>query len=285
MIEPKMIQVNGDNLKINLAHWEGKGRPVLTVHGITANCRCWDIVANSLIPEFDVYAMDLRGRGLSDKPDSGYSLAHHVKDIVAILDGLEIEKINLMGHSLGAFITLAFAAEHPDRVNRIVLVDGGGDLSTQQMDEVFKGIKPALDRLTMTFPTVEAYLEKMKSAPYILPWNSTIEAYYRHEIEEGDDGVKTNISPLHIQEEAGNMRKVDCKALYSHISCNTMILRAVRGLLSDRDILLPSDVIEEMEKEIRKSVRFDVEGVNHYGIVMQPHEDRDKALLQFLNSA
>lgn len=277
-----MLKAKGDGININLARWKGTGPPILALHGITANCMCWGVVADSLTPAFDFYAMDLRGRGNSDKPASGYSMEHHVSDIVNVLDDLGIDKVNLMGHSLGAFITLVFAAEHPDRVERAVLVDGAGVLSPEQMDEVFKGIKPALDRLTTTFSDEAAYLAKMRSAPYIQPWNDTIEAYYRYEVEACPDGVKTNMSVDHIAEESDNVRKVNCADYYAKVQCETLILRATRGLMSEKDILLPPDVIDNMMKAIPSVIQFDVDDTNHYGIVFQPHAGRDKALIDFL---
>jgi len=162
------------------------------------------------------------------------------------------------------------------------LVDGGGDLSPEQLENIFQGIKPAFGRLTMTFPDVEAYLEKMKSAPYMRPWNAVIETYYRYEIEECPEGVKTNISPVHMAEEAGNMRKVNCREYYPKLDCKTLILRATEGLLSENEILLPTDVIDRMMSGISKALSYDVEGTNHYGIIMQSHEGRNQALLEFL---
>ena len=213
MIKPTMMRVKGDGVKINLAIWEGKGDPILCIHGITANCRCWDKIAEELSPERTIMAMDLRGRGLSDKPATGYSLEHHLKDILCIMDNLKLNRITLMGHSLGAFITLGFAAMHPGRVNKVVLVDGAGDLSKEQMDHVFVGIKPALDRLSLAFPTMDEYMEKMKEAPYMQPWSEYIETYYRYEIEEIEGVYKTNIEAAHIREEAANVRKIDCRSL------------------------------------------------------------------------
>lgn len=282
MDEPKMKPVKGDGIQINLAVWEGQSKNILCVHGITANCRSWDMVATSLAPDFNVMAMDLRGRGMSDKPESGYSLAYHTRDIVAVLDDLAIDRIVLMGHSLGAFIALAFAAEYPDRVDRLILVDGAGDLSAEQLNQVFVGIKPALDRLGQIFPSKEAYLETMKSGPAIQPWNSVIENYYRYEIETVDTGVRTNISPENIAEEAGNVRTIKCRSFYPRLKCRTLILKATEGLISKDDLLLPEDVVAVMMKEIPTATRFDVEGTNHYGIVFQPHEKRDQALRQFL---
>ena len=285
MAEPIMQTVKGDGLNINLAVWEGQGQPILCIHGITANCRCWDTLAQSLAPENHMIAMDLRGRGRSDRPSRDYALEYHLKDINCLLDDLGLERAVLMGHSLGAFIGLAFAAEYPGRVNRLILVDGGGDLSSEQMEKVFAGIKPALDRLGVVFPSAEAYLEKMSAAPYIQPWSEATETYYRYEIETVEGGVRTNISPVHIQEEAENIRKVDCATYYPRLECEVLILRATNGLLSHDDILLPEDVIDRMTQEIPRVQRFDVEGMNHYGIIFQPHAARDQAVREFLNKS
>jgi pimeloyl-ACP methyl ester carboxylesterase len=285
MPEPIMKKVNGDGIEINLAVWEGGGKPVLCIHGITANCRCWDTLAQALAPDYQVVAMDLRGRGQSDRPAQGYALDYHLQDINCLLDDLGLERVVIMGHSLGAFIGLAFAAEYPDRIDRLILVDGGGDLSKEQFEKVFVGIKPALDRLGQVFPSADAYLEKMKAAPYIQPWLPVTETYYRYEIETVEGGVRTNIAPAHIQEEAANIRKVDCAPYYPRLKCEVLILRAPNGLLSQDDILLPEEVIDRMLREIPHARRFDVEGMNHYGIVFQPHSARDQAIREFLTGA
>lgn len=190
-----MKKVKGDGIDINLAVWGSTGKPILCVHGITANCRCWYVPAAALAPDYRLYAMDLRGRGRSDKPSIGYSLDHHLRDIESILNDLGIHRIAIMGHSLGAFIALAFGAEYPDRTDRLILVDGGGDLSQQQLNKVFEAIKPSLDRLGQVFPSAEDYLNKMKSAPYIHPWSAAIETYYRYEI----DNVAGVCGPISIR--------------------------------------------------------------------------------------
>ena len=195
MPEPILKKVEGDGVQINLAIWEGAGKPILCIHGITANCRSWDTLAQALAPEYHVMAMDLRGRGLSDKPSQGYSLDYHLKDINCLLDDLGIDRVVIMGHSLGAFIGLAFAAAYPDRTDRLILVDGGGDLSPEQFEEVFTGIKGALDRLGRVFASADDYLNKMKAAPYIHPWSEVIETYYRYELEKVERGGADQYRP------------------------------------------------------------------------------------------
>jgi hypothetical protein len=125
----------------------------------------------------------------------------------------------------------------------------------------------------------------MKAAPYIHPWSPAIETYYRYEIEEVDGGVRTNIDPTHIQEEAANIRKVNCAPYYPQLKCKVLILRAPNGLFSKDDLLLPEEVIEKMTREIPDVRRFDVLGTNHYGIVFQPHAARDQAIRDFLKES
>jgi len=282
MSEPTMIKAKGDGVKIQLAVWQGKGKEILCVHGITANCRFWDCLASALAPRHRVIAMDLRGRGFSDKPPLGYSIKHHCKDIAALMDDLGLERPVLMGHSLGAFISLVFAAQYPARVDRLILVDGGGKLSEDQMAKVFAGIKPSLDRLGKIFPSFETYLSLMKQAPYLQPWNLYMETYFRYEIEEVQGGIRSRVHPNHIEEEAKNLKEVDSREFYKKVKSPTLILRATKGMLVEDDLLLPEDAVEQMVSEIPNAKRVDVEGANHYSILFQPNVKRDQSILDFL---
>jgi pimeloyl-ACP methyl ester carboxylesterase len=282
MPEPVMIKAKGDGVKIQVAVWEGKGKPILCVHGLTANCRCWDVLASSLSPRHKVIAMDLRGRGLSDGPPSGYSVENHCRDILALMDDQGLERPVLMGHTLGAFISLVFAAKYSQRVDRLILVDGGGKLSEAQMTKVFAGIKPSLDRLGKVFPDFESYVALLKQAPFLQPWNSFFETYFRYEVEDVEGGVRSRVHPKHIEEEAGNLKKMDSSQFYKKVMTPTLILRATKGMLSEDDLVMPADVAERMVREIPNAKKADVEGSNHYSILFQPNPMRDKVLLGFL---
>lgn len=283
MKEPKRMKVKGDGIKIQLAVWEGKGKQILCIHGLTANCRFWDCLASALSPQHRVIAMDLRGRGLSDKPSKGYSIERHCKDVLALIDDLGLKRPVLMGHSLGAFISLVFSAKHPQRVDRLVLVDGGGKLTETQMAKVFAGIKPSLDRLGKTFPSFEDYISQMKQAPYLQPWNSYMETYFRYEVEKVKGGLRSRVHPKHIEEEAKNLGKVDSRKYYQKVTSPTLILRATKGMLFKDDFVLPENVAKRMLREMPNAKRFDVEGTNHYTILFEPNAVRDKAILQFLS--
>jgi len=283
MAEPIMKKAKGDGVEIQLATWEGKGKTVLGIHGLTANCRCWDTVAKALSPDHMIFAMDLRGRGFSEKPPSGYSIDHHCQDILTLLDSLELEKAVLMGHSLGAFISLGFGSKHPDRVDSIILADGGGKLSEEQMAKVFEGIKPSLERLGQVFPSFEEYVEVMKNAPFFQPWSPALETYFRYETEDIDEGIRSRVQLGSIQEEIINLGKVDVSEFYPKISCPVLILRATEGMLAPDDILLPQEVVERMTQEISDAAYVDIEGTNHYTLIFQENKTRDRSVLDFLS--
>jgi len=283
MREPIMRKVKGDDVNIQLAVWEGDKNQILCIHGLTANCRCWDVLASALTPSHCVLAMDLRGRGLSEKPSSGYSVEHHCRDILAIMDNMGLDSAVLMGHSLGALISLIFTAEHADRVDRLILVDGAGKLDEMQMNRVLAGIKPSLDRLEQIFPSFEAYLGTMKLAPFLQPWSSAMDNYFHHEVEDLDGGVRSRVRLEHIQEEIQNMGKIDVSQFYSMIHCPALILRATEGMLARDDLVLPEEVAGRMVREIPHVRSVDVEGTNHYSIIFQPNEVRDNAITDFLS--
>jgi len=282
MAEPTMIKAKGSGIAIQLAVWKGKGKPILCIHGLTANCRCWDLIASSLSPRHKVIAMDLRGRGLSDSPSSGYSVEHHCRDILSLMDDLNLDRPVLMGHSLGAFISLVFAAQHPQRVDRLILVDGGGKLSKDQMDKVFAGIKPSLDRLGQIFPSFKSYISLIKQAPFMHPWNSYLATYFRYEVEQMAGGVRSRVDPKHIEEESTNLRKMDTVQFYSKVLSPTLMLRATKGMLAKDDLVLPENVAEQMVRKIPNAKKVDLKGANHYSILFQPNKRRDQVILKFL---
>lgn len=283
MAEPIMRKAKGDGVEIQLAIWEGEGREVLCVHGLTANCRCWDVIASALAPQNRVLAMDLRGRGLSSKPPEGYSVDHHVRDIHSLIEDLRMDRAVLLGHSLGAFILLAFAARHPGLAGGLILVDGGGKLTQDQWNRIGLAIKPSLDRLGKVFPSFDAYVEAMKQTSYLQPWSPVLETYFRYEIEEVGGGVRSRVQPAHIQEEILNIRQVEAAQFYPRVSCPVLIIRATDGILGQDDLVLPEASVKRMLREIHNVRRVDIKGTNHFSILFQPNGIRDRAIRTFLN--
>lgn len=107
-------------------HKMGDGPPVLLVHGITSSSRTWKSVMPRLAETHTVIAPDLLGHGRSAKPQGDYSLGAYASGMRDLLVALDVEKVNVVGHSLGGGVAMQFAYQFPDRISRLVLVDTGG---------------------------------------------------------------------------------------------------------------------------------------------------------------
>ena len=113
----------------------GSGPAILMIHGVGDNSTTWETVHAQLAQRFTVIAPDLLGHGESDKPRADYSLAAFANGMRDLLAVLGIDRVTIVGHSLGGGIAMQFAYQYPHLVERIVLVSSGG---------VMKDVSPAL---------------------------------------------------------------------------------------------------------------------------------------------
>ena len=93
------------------------------MHGIGNYGRYWDLFADQVADRLTLIATDARGHGDSAKPDKGYASDDFVADALAVLDAYGLSRAMVIGHSMGAAHAIRLAAEHGDRVSRLVLVD------------------------------------------------------------------------------------------------------------------------------------------------------------------
>ncbi len=101
----------------------GAGDPIVVVPGITSPAITWEFVAEKLAGDYRLLLMDVRGRGLSDQPATGFELSDYAADVAALAQELELERPAVIGHSMGARIAAAFGALHHDLAGPLVLVD------------------------------------------------------------------------------------------------------------------------------------------------------------------
>jgi len=141
------VEVTGGTLRV--LSWGAGQRPVLAVHGITANAVCWLAVARELPVDCTLYAVDLRGRGHSAQLPGPYGFDQHGADLSAVVRALGLDRPVLAGHSLGASVALLAADAQPDTFGRLVLVDGGLPLPVPagaDLDELLKASLGPADR-------------------------------------------------------------------------------------------------------------------------------------------
>ena len=109
-------------------HRAGTGTPLILLHGYPQNHRCWGTVAPGFARLFDTIVPDLRGYGDSDAPadDAGhtaYSKRRMAADIVGLMDALGLERAHVLGHDRGARVAYRFALDHPDRIDRLGIIE------------------------------------------------------------------------------------------------------------------------------------------------------------------
>ena len=106
-----------------------EGKPALLIHGYTDNSRSWSLIAPYLRHR-RLLAIDLRGHGKSDAPDCCYAYTDLADDASLFLDAVGIAKADVIGHSLGSLAAQLLAAQHPDKVDRLVLVSSTTSFGT-----------------------------------------------------------------------------------------------------------------------------------------------------------
>lgn len=130
-IEDRFAEVNGVRLHYLVA---GNGNPVILLHGYAQNSHMWRPLMLQLAKSHTVIAPDLRGFGQSSKPMTGYDKKTMAHDVHALAQSLGYQHEVVVGHDIGLMVAYAYAAQYPNEVDRIVLMDaflpGVGDWTT-----------------------------------------------------------------------------------------------------------------------------------------------------------
>src|SRR5215210_5908223 len=114
------ISANGATIHVRRG---GSGPAVVLLHGYGETGDMWAPLAADLMRDHTVIVPDLRGLGQSSKPAGGYDKKTQAGDVAAVLDALRITQADLVTHDIGNMVGFAFAALHPERVRRFVLID------------------------------------------------------------------------------------------------------------------------------------------------------------------
>jgi pimeloyl-ACP methyl ester carboxylesterase len=173
-VEPVSHYFYSDRLKLQFWDWGTDGKPALIlVHGGLDHARSWDWVARALRDDYHVYAMDLRGHGNSAwAPGAPYSVAEHVLDLSALADIIHAFPVTIIGHSLGGILTLLYAGIYPDRVKKIVAIEGLGPPpnhrvhapASERMRGWIEAIRDLENRTSHNYPNLAAAVARMKEA-------------------------------------------------------------------------------------------------------------------------
>lgn len=149
-VQPKSRTVTANGINLHYLDWGTEGQPPLVLlHGLRGHANVWADVAESLCADYHVYALDQRGRGDTDHaPGGDYSTEAFVADLLGFVDAIGLDKFVLFGHSMGGRNSMAFAGAHPERLERLCIVDIGPRIEAtggNRITEELRAIPPHFD--------------------------------------------------------------------------------------------------------------------------------------------
>ena len=165
-------------LRLNYVDWGNpEAPPLILQHGGRDHCRSWDWVANELRNEWHVIAPDLRGHGDSEwSPEGHYGMDAFVYDFAQLVDTLGYEQVTIVSHSLGGSIATRFTGLYPDKVRKLVNIEGLG------IDRDELGLQPE-----SSSERLRRWISEKRSAAGRVPrrYATLLDAYQRMKTENG----------------------------------------------------------------------------------------------------
>jgi 3-oxoadipate enol-lactonase len=236
----------------------GAGTPLVLIHGYPLDHTIWDLVVPLLEPHFDLILPDLRGFGRSGTTPHHFQLDDMAADIAALLDGLKINKAAIAGHSMGGYVSLAFARAHPGRMLGLGLV-----ASQSVADTPEKKTGRTREAETVLANGVAGVAEGM--SPRLT----------------ADPGLQAKLRDLMLKQRpqgvAGALRamagRLDSTSILSGFNFPVVI---VHGLA---DKIIPVERAREMRAAVKQGCLFEIAAAGHMPMMEAP-QDTAEALLK-----
>lgn len=280
------VPVSGGDLNVGIWDADAPDAPsIVAIHGVTSSLHAWDAVAEAL-PGVRLIAPDLRGRGRSNELDGPAGMKSHADDLAALFAAEGLGPTVVVGHSMGGFVAARFAAEYPELVSRLVLVDGGlplaapEGLDAEQLVAAILG--PTAARLNMRFADVQAYLDFWRAHPAFADgWRPELDAYFRYDLVPDGDGLRPATSYATTVEDTIDMNtSTGIVDALDALACPTVFVTVPRGLQDEPPGLYPEAQLDELLPRHPHIVHERWPGLNHYTVVMAPEgAERVAALL------
>ncbi len=242
------------------------GVATICVPGLSSNSRVFDALGEYREARGGgIVAVDLRGRGWSEiTPPGTYGWEQHAGDLFDVADALEIERFNIVGHSMGAYVAMTAATMPASaRINRMVLIDGLGVPSQSAIAAIVTG----LARLRGAFPTADDYIEALRSAGLATPWNAYWERHYRYDLIGDAGSVHARTDAGAVGEDSAYGAARDVRALWPALVQPTLVVRASVPLAAPDGFVLTKADYEAFLRAHPNARGIEV-AANHYGVVV-----------------
>ena len=246
MISPRTYSVPSVHLKLNITEWgDPAAPPLLLQHGGRDHGRSWDDVARIFAGDYRVIVPDLRGHGDSDWANDGnYELMDMVADLDSIVRTLDLPPCAMVGHSLGGNVVTRFAGLYPERLSRLVNIEGLGDAPSVIAErmagdpvERFRGWLDrrvdVLSRVARTYPDLPTLAARMaKTDQRLTP--ELAEHLARHASRPNADGTLTlKHDPALGITPALDISDATKRRLWEEISCPVLLVYGAQSWASN----------------------------------------------------
>jgi pimeloyl-ACP methyl ester carboxylesterase len=255
--------------------------PVFCIPGLSSNSRVFDAFGEYRQARGrGIIALDLRGRGWSDiTPPGTYGWERHAQDVFEAADALGIERFDLAGHSMGAFVTMAATAlDRSQRIRRVVLIDGLGIPTQTALTAIGAGVA----RLKNAFPSRDAYIDAVRAVGTASPWNDYWERHYRYDLIETPEGIRPRTDLRAVNEDAGYGMSHDVHAYWRRVVQPTLLLRATVPIGGTDGFIVTRKDYDTFLHAAPQARGIEIDA-NHFGIAVDPVSS--EAIDAFLSAA
>jgi pimeloyl-ACP methyl ester carboxylesterase len=232
-IDERVVDVAGVRLHV-VARGDQAAPTVLLVHGLNTQLHTWDPVAVALSASYRTVSLDLRGHGDSSWTPSGYWVQDFVDDLVGLVGALHLGAVSYVGHSFGGRLGVAFAARHPELVDRLVISDSGPEMATVAARNVQSRQAPASGGRPLAFRTlddVRAHYREQNP-----DWDDeAIELYARYQVRTNWAGKLVPKADPDLYWLMGSAGGKEIGALWAdaaRVKCPALLCWASRGVLN-----------------------------------------------------
>lgn len=270
-------RVPGDGVELAFGYWPGRGAAIVALHGLTASYVNFIGIAERLAGRRPLFAVDLRGRGDSDKPDGPYGMAQHARDMATAMRAMGLGASVIVGHSMGAFVATALAAQEPELVTGLVLIDGGHVPALavpESQQELNSALAQRIMKLRETYPSRDAYRQFWRSQPHFPPedWGPWIEAFLDYEVGGEPPQLRPKASESAVRADLmESFQRNQIVARLQAIRVPVLMLRATAGFVPNQPPLFPDPVFEEVRSHVPHIEGHKLSSTTYYTIVMGKH--------------
>ncbi len=265
--------------KISYTEWgdSGNNNVLFCVHGLSRNARDFDYIAEALSSNYRVVCMDVAGRGESDwlENKSKYNYQTYISDVYALLDSLQIDRVDWLGTSMGGIIGMIIASKRPEIINRLILNDVGAFIPGVALDRImgYVGVVPLFSSRNEASQTL-----RHRMATFGVKDDSHWQHIFKHSIKKRKDGKYSFVYDPKIAQKPGllsrvffnlknpnnlfKMPNIDLWSVWEKIQAPVFV---IRGEFSD---ILTKDILIKMKESKPELEYAEISAVGHAPTLM-----------------